>query len=165
MLHTPFDPNIYHTIAFRTVPANAVGSADVAWTLFVLALLSGVTFALGSSFRAGRWGQTRLNGLLYGWLADLVEEAAGDDRFVTAFVLTTIGHDGTFVGYEGLLENLTVNADKEITSVSLLDATSFVLVVKPEGVSRVPVDRSPIPRIYFEQAEIQNIAFSVIEAA
>lgn len=103
--------------------------------------------------------------LRYGWLAEFVELAAPEGRFSTAFVLTSVSNDGSHLGYEGLIENIAINSDREITSITLLDANRFVVHLKSDGVDRFDVDRSPIDRIFIERANIKNVALTVYEKA
>lgn len=136
-------------------------AGDAAWALVATLILTVSAFLAASMFADSEFGRSRLRGLQYGWLADLVELAEVEGRFTTAFVVTTAHHDGIILGYEGLLENLTVNSDKEITSVSLLDVSRFTLRI--DEAKRTDVAGKPIPRLYLHRPSIQNVAFNVFE--
>ncbi|MGQ0531322.1 MAG: hypothetical protein ACT4OF_01350 [Caulobacteraceae bacterium] len=158
-----FEPNVYRTIFQANDNLDALSGDDAAWVLSVTLLLAGAMYLSASRFAESAFGASRVRGVQYGWLADLVELAEVDGRFTTAFVVTTAQHNGIALGYEGLLENLTVNSDKEITSISLLDASRFTLKVD-EG-KRNDIAGKPIPRLYLQRSNVLNIAFNVFQFA
>ncbi|MGC1304861.1 MAG: hypothetical protein WA840_21030 [Caulobacteraceae bacterium] len=100
----------------------------------------------------------------YGWLTDLVAQALEPNRYVTAFIVTDIRQDGAFLGCEGLLENMTIGPEKQITAILLSDCNAFLLRIG-DTVTREVVHRpQQIPRLFIEGAHIQNVAFNVFEA-
>jgi hypothetical protein len=160
-INVAFQPNVYLTIFDAGESLSDLTAMDAAWALTVTFLLTLSTYFVASSWADTSWGRARLRGLQYGWLADLVDLAEIDGHFTTAFVVTTVQHNGMVLGYEGLLENLTVNSDKEITSLSLLDVTRFTL--KVEDAKRSDVEGKPIPRLYLHRQSVQNVAFNVFQ--
>ncbi|MES1200319.1 MAG: hypothetical protein ABUS57_02580 [Pseudomonadota bacterium] len=164
LFHMPFMPNVYAlALLFETHPESTTGS-DIAWMLGYNAALGVASYYLVSSY-VQHWGRKRSAAMLYGWLTGVVEQSAQKDRYVTAFVVTKIQDGDAVVGYEGLLENLEVNSDKEVTAVTLLYATGFLLKIWQYGITRqVSQRRQPIPRIYLDRANISNIAFNVFES-
>jgi hypothetical protein len=162
-IEVAFEPNVYRTVFQANENLDALNGDDAAWVLSLTLLLTGATYLVASWFVESTFGASRIRGVQYGWLADLVELTEVEGRFTTAFVVTTAQHSGVALGYEGLLENLTVNSDKEITSISLLDASRFTLKVD-EG-KRTDVAGKPIPRLYLHRSNVQNIAFNVFQFA
>ena len=156
-----FEPNVYKILFAAGDGLKGIGAANAAWALVVTLLLTLITYMAASAFESGALGRRQLRGLQYGWLSDLVDVAEVEGRFTTAFIVTTASHDGAALGYEGFLENLTVNSDKEITSVSLIDVSRFSLDIK-EG-RRTDVPGKLIPRLYLPRSSIQNVAFNVFE--
>ena len=103
--------------------------------------------------------------MLYGWLADV---AVGQDRgeAVLAYVVSDVQEDGTVVGYEGVVANMTTNAEKEITSILLDSCEIFYLRVSQRGVSRRKADRdSAIGQLYLDRSHIRNVAFERVKFA
>ncbi len=126
-------------------------------------LLTAASF--GAAAQAVRIGPVRPYALrlVYGWLAGLVGEPS-DRRAVTAFVLTQADQDGSAAGYEGVVLNLVVTADKEIAVIVLGEAESFSLKTTNEGVVRRAVPRrAPITQLYLDRSQIRNVAFRVYE--
>jgi hypothetical protein len=156
-----FEPNVYKTLFAAGETLAKLGATDAMWVLAATLLLTIGSYVVASGFEATAFGRRRLRGLQYGWLADLVELAEVEGRFTTAFVVTTATHDGVALGYEGFLENLSVNADKEITSLTLLDVSRFTLDIGEAR--RTDIDARLIPRLYIPRSSVQNVAFNVFE--
>ena len=81
-------------------------------------------------------------------------------KVVSAFVVSDLRSDGSDLGYEGIVRDLKIGADGEIKTLSLSDCDRFVRTVKPEGLERVAVDRSMIPFVMLEAANIKSIALN-----
>ena len=160
-LTVSFEPNVYKTLFAAGDTLTKLSASDATWVLVATLLLTIGAYLIASGFETTSFGRERLRGLQYGWLADLVELAEVEGRFTTAFVVTTATHDGAALGYEGFLENLAVNADKEITSLTLLDVSRFTLNIKEAR--RTDIDARLIPRLYLPRSSIQNVAFNVFE--
>lgn len=167
----PFEPNIYLDLlraGAKEGHAPPITSADIAFALASLVALSVIGYGLTVWIITSRFAEKHLRGYLYGWAGDLVQEIQDGEpdklRLVTAFVLTKTDHEGVAFGYEGLLRNLTLSADKEIASISLSEVTAFYVEMKPGAFKRVVLPRtSGIPTLYMEKAEIRNVAFQVYQ--
>lgn len=167
----PFEPNIYLDLlraGAKESQAPPITGADIAFALASLVALSIIGYGLTVWIITSRFAETHLRGYLYGWAGDLVQEIQDGEpdklRLVTAFVLTKTDHEGVAFGYEGLLRNLTLSADKEIASISLSEVTAFYVKMKPGAFKRVVLPRtSGIPTLYMEKAEIRNVAFQVYQ--
>ncbi len=170
-IQVPFEPNIYLDLlraGAKGSQAPPITSADIAFALVSLVALSIIGYGLTVWIITSRFAETHLRGYLYGWAGDLVQEIQDGEpdklRLVTAFVLTKTDHEGVAFGYEGLLRNLTLSADKEIASISLSEVTAFYVEMKPDAFKRVVLPRtSGIPTLYMEKAEIRNVAFQVYQ--
>lgn len=166
----PFEPNIYLDLlnAGRLPPPGVqVGAGEIAAILATMVILSALGFGLTVRLVTSRWGERHLRTFLYGWSADLVSqinaEKPGYVRMVTAFVLTNIEHEGALFGYEGLLQNMALSPEKEITSVTLTQVTAFYVKLEPGRFKRIVLPRTRgIPNIYLGKDQIRNISFTVL---
>ncbi len=154
-----YDPNVYaalFNIAIRKAEVTGLEVVSILTTVGVLTALSFLLVRGVVSWFAGKGG---LKGLLYGWLGDLLI-AESDDEAVLAYVVSDIRQDGTVVGYEGVVANMTTNAEREITSILLTSCETFYLRVTQQGVVRREAQRtSPIDQLYLDRSHIKNIAF------
>lgn len=157
-------PNAYAVLfAGSGSDRRALGDVGVLSFLATTLLLTVASFTVTA--RAVRLRRLRPYALrlVYGWLAGLVGEPS-DRRAVTAFVLTDTEREGAALGYEGVVLNMVVTADKEIAVVVLGEAESFSLRTTAEGVVRRQVPRrAPITQLYLDRSQIRNIAFRVYE--
>lgn len=158
-LAVDYDANLYSSL-FDIAAARAPVSGAEALALFsALTGLTVLSFVLARGIARGLTGKTGLKGVLYGWLAD-VAVAEAPDEAVLAYVVSDVQEDGTVVGYEGVVANMTTNADKEITSILLTACETFYLRVGSSGVVRRKAQRtSPIPQLYLDRSRIKNVAF------
>ncbi len=161
----PFGPsNPYLALIAAARAPTALTSAELASILLGLVGLGIATLLVSARLVRTEAFQRRFAPLLYGWLTDLVRAAASENRVVTAFVLSEIEHEGNFLGYEGVIDTLTLSADKEVIGILLLDCTRFRLQLTGSGLARdVARASSVIPRLYLERAQIKNIAFNIYE--
>lgn len=162
-LPVKYQSNIY--VALFDV-ALAKGNVTGLEVVAILAALTGLT---GLAFFGTRWaatalaGRSGLNSTLYGWLAE-VAVAASEDEAVLAYVVSDIQENGTIVGYEGVVSNMTTNAEKEITSILLSSCETFYLRVTTKGVTRRKTDReNAIPQLYLDRSRIRNVAFERVK--
>lgn len=164
----PFEPNVYvEMLNAGRGDGPGVSGAEVALTLATLLGLSAAGYLATARLVTSRLVEGRLRTFLYGWAAHLIEQLrereAGYVRVATAFVLTKIDHDGLAFGYEGALRNMTLNADKEITSLTLSEVTAFYVKLEAGRFKRtVLAGASRIPTLYLEKGDVRNIAFQII---
>lgn len=170
VLTVPFEPNLYVDLlrTGQSAPANApaVGGADIAAALASLILLSVLGYVFTARIVTSSFADRNLRGFLYGWAGDLVDQIQvnepGHVRLVTAFVLTKTDHEGVAFGYEGLLRNMTLTSEKEISSISLSEVTAFYVKLEAGRFKRVVLPRTAgIPNLYMEKGEIRNVAFQI----
>lgn len=173
-LPVPFEPNAY-VLILRLMDENVrLQPPEDRWATAVvlchLVALSLIAYFMARLTVSSVSRSPDIRRLLYGWAAELYgrmqETDPGYVRLVTAFVLTNIeGEDGVHMGYEGVLENLALNAEKEVTSITLGQVTAFYLKAAPGRFRRVALPRPDgIPTLYLEKGSIRNIAFQVFRA-
>lgn len=160
-----YEPNVYTALFNVALARGKVTGAQVVAILATLAALTGVSYWRARALVALLGGKTALKGMLYGWLAD-VDVAANSDEAVLAYVVSDVQEDGTVVGYEGVVANMTTNAEKEITSILLDSCEIFYLRVTSRGVARRKADRgSNIGQLYLDRSHIRNVAFELVKFA
>jgi hypothetical protein len=154
-----YQPNVYAALFNLAASQGRVTGQEVVAILVTLGLLTALSFALARTTVSIFAGKAALKRVLYGWLGDLVI-AATDDEAVLAYVVSDVQEDGTVLGYEGVVANMTTNADREITSILLTSCETFYLRVTQAGVARREAIRSaPIEQLYLDRSRIKNIAF------
>lgn len=154
-----YEPNLYAALFGIGLAGQRVTGLEVVSILATLCVLTSLSFFLARSTVSLFARNTNLKGLLYGWLGDLVI-AADAKEVVVAYVVSDVEADGTVLGYEGVVANMTTNNDKQITSILLRSCETFYLRVTASGVVRREASRaSPIEQLYLDQSRIKNIAF------
>jgi hypothetical protein len=131
----------------------------------VLTLLSSIVaivFLTLAASRGLRWlARDQLDQLKYGWVANIMKEARVSGRYVAAFVLSNVESDGTFLGYQGRVDALNLDARKEISSISILLVGRYVVTPSKRGVRSISVKRRLIPHLHIDRANIRNVALFV----
>ncbi len=158
----PFDPNVYGAMSALAFANEPMAANQVLLLLGSLLMLTIVGYWVGGRAIEALNRTGSLNPMLYGWLSEMA--VAEDQReAVLAYVLSDVEEDGAILGYEGVVANMTTNADKEITSILLKSCETFYVRIGKAGVSRRQVSRSsPIPQMYLERSRIRNIAFEKV---
>ena len=158
----PPTPNAYDILLGAVIEHRVSGHAGVAIFLVTSSLLTGAMFLVTAV--AVELPPTRrfYRFLVYGWLRSLVEAAGDDDQFILAYVVTDVREGARVLGYQGSVLNMTVNADKQITSIVLEDARAFYLRMDDDAVTHIPIPRdTPFAELYLDGPQIKNIAFEV----
>ena len=151
------NPNPYLDALKLASGADHHKSLALPWILINLAALTGATF-LATQGLLG-WSLQRhalVRNALYGWLAEAtaVEGAIG-------YVVTNLELDGAAVGYEGILDYVTLDSSKQVVSLVLSDCELFTLVAKGGMVHRVPNPRqTSLENIVLHREAIRNMAFT-----
>lgn len=158
-----YETNVYAALFNLALDKTPVRGVQVLAILLTLVVLT------GWAFFSTRWvvsriiGEAGLKAMLYGWLAE-VDVATEPGEAVLAYVVSDTQEDGTIVGYEGVVANMTTNAEKEITSVLLDSCEVFYLRVTTRGVTRRRADRdSSIGQLYLDRSHIKNVAFELVK--
>jgi hypothetical protein len=141
---------------------RALPALDAAWALFSgLALLSLLAAATG--FLAGRatlrWGD---KSRFYGPLADVIHSANGDDKFLTAYVITKLEEGKRLVGYQGTVDSLFRDADRFPTKVVLKEVAPFYLDLSEDSLDRRETDQV-IDWLVLTADDWHNIAFRAFQ--
>lgn len=165
-LKVGFNPNAYSAIFnLAADKATPLPPAEIVEVLATLIAVTACAFFITQAIVRTEPAAGALKNILYGWLSG-VAIAAGEDQAVLAYVLSDVQEDGAVVGYEGVVANMTTNADKEITSILMIECETFYLHVAPKGVFRRTVAReNPIPQLYLDRSRIKNIAFEFVRLA
>lgn len=141
-------------------PDPHVRTIDAAYALFsglvglsVLALLVG--------YLAG-WLLMRREdkSIFYGPLSDLLESGHGDDRFISAYVISKIGDEERLLGYQGTVVSLFRDSDRFPSKVVLKDVVPFYLHMEEGGPRREETDQL-IDWLVITASDWHNIAFRV----
>jgi hypothetical protein len=167
------EPNVYVVLftaaltkSAPTAPVTPYGRAtgtEVVTILLTLVCLTWLSFASARATVNRLAGKEAVKGMLYGWLSDLAV-GENDLEAVLAYVVSDVQEDGTVVGYEGVVANMTTNAEKEITSILLDSCEIFYLRVSQRGVSRRESTRdSDIGQLYLDRSHIKNVAFERVK--
>lgn len=154
------EPNPYVVLLQAGAHTLKLTTLEIAWTLAVLGLLT------AGAVWSTRWavGKGYFDQLLYGWMAELLQKSAPNNRYAVAYVLTGLEKDGKYVGYQGLLDDMNLGADKEIISVSLTEVSPFYVKLGAEKLERNYAEKeTPIPQMHFSKDEIRNLAFEIVE--
>lgn len=162
LLPLGFDPNPYRLLWRAQAPA-ALSGASFAWEL---AWFVALTLVAG---RACRWlaGQTPVTALSaplrFGWLLPIAQQVAAGSHVVIGYVLTTTGHDGAWIAYEGVVRRLALNDDDAIEMIVLEQCDRFVVRIADGRVERVDSAAQTIELIQLRQDQIANCALEVLE--
>ncbi|MBO9544360.1 hypothetical protein [Caulobacter sp.] len=157
--HWPtLDPNPYYQARHLAAADGLATSASFAWILSLLTLLCLGTYLATRAVMNSPIGRSELiGGALYGWFWQ-IEKTQG----AYAYVLTQFENDHGTVGYQGLLEYVTLDAEKQISSLVLTRAEPFSLtVLEDRHIQRTPTPRTDKKlRVLLTKAEIKNIVYT-----
>jgi hypothetical protein len=158
----PPTPNAYDVLLGAMIERRSSGPGGIAIFLATSSLLTAMNFLLTAWI--ADWGPARplCRSLVYGWLSGLEAATADDEQFVLAYVVTDIREGLLSLGYQGSVNYMTVNADKQITAIVLEEARAFYLKMEEKAVTHIPIPRdTPLAQLYLEGPQIKNIAFEV----
>lgn len=152
------DPNPYYQAIHLAAGDGLAISASFAWILSLLTLLCVATYLVTRAIMNSPIGRSELvGGALYGWFWQ-IEKTQG----AYAHVLTQFENEHGAVGYQGLLEYVTLDAEKQISSLVLTQAEPFSLtVLRDRHLQRTPTPRADRKlRVLLTKPEIRNIVYS-----
>lgn len=152
-----FEPNFYvELLRARDSHYQSSGPAAAAF-LISLCVISGLGLLLGIAAAkvARRFETTR--SLIYGWTAELIFT---DAHVMSAFVVSDLSSEGTYLGYEGIVRDLKLGADGEVKTITLSDCERFILTISADELERKTADRAMIPFVILEAENIKNIALN-----
>lgn len=158
-----FDPNVYRAIIKSE--ATLKSPADIAVFWWFLSLLS---TAVVVGF-LGRWlaGRTRIQKILqrvnFGWLYPIVQDALPANRFILAYVVTSLEHEGANVSYEGVVEHVALDESRAITMIALSSCDKFLVKISASSVKRIDIGQTQIPLLQLCGDKIVNVALEIME--
>lgn len=135
---------------------------DLAWSfLSGLLLLSAMAVAVGL---LSGWIALKCldKSLVYGPLADVIISAKGDDKFITAYVISKISEGNRLIGYQGTVESLFRDEDRFPSKVVLKDVVPFYLTMSEDGPKRSEAEQW-IDWLVLRADDWHNIAFRVYQ--
>lgn len=140
-------------------------SGSTATPADVWAAMAGLLATCGIGGLAG-WlaarGNIRWRGeFLFGWLYPIIEKAAPTENYINAYVVTKIEHGTDMLGYEGTVENLVLNEQRQIVGLTLINVSSFYLRMTSERVRRVNA-HSNLRHLVLRDTDYHNVALVVI---
>ena len=168
-----FDPDAYASAA-RLIGSDRpeIRSATILYELVELVLLCVASFLAAKALTARDLRQgdrSYVAAVLYRWLGPYVRDISRRDGAINAYVITRMRHEGMALGYRGVVNEISLNADGEINSITLYAAERFGLVL---GATQTPEQRTPVLSgllglVHIPGREIENVAltaFSLAEA-
>lgn len=158
-----FDPNIYRVILTNGRSAGMPSDgAFLSWfvSLLLPALIVGLVGYRASSWR---WVRDLREAASFGWLKRWVDLARPSNSFIIAYVVTTLEHEGANVAYEGIVENIALDANRSINMLVLSRCDRFLVRIGTDKVERVDTQHAPIPLIQLEASNFVNVALEVFE--
>lgn len=142
-------------------PAPTDGTV-IAWSLFTgLLFLSLIAIFFGAIF--GKiilkiQGKSRF----YGPLTDIITSSVGDDKFITAYIITKVSDGGRLLGYQGTVDSLFRDSDRFPSKVILRDAVPFYLDLIDGGPKRIESSQL-IDWLVISADDWHNVAFRVFQ--
>jgi hypothetical protein len=98
---------------------------------------------------------------LFGWLYPIIEKAAPPENYINAYVVTKIENGSDTLGYEGTVENLVLDEQRQIVGVTLINVSTFYLRMNQKGIHRVNA-KSNLPHLVLRESDYHNVALVVI---
>lgn len=109
---------------------------------------------------------TTLFRFLYGDWSSLLAQLSPEpeyDKHLAAYIVTDMETSGSWIGYEGEVEGLTLDADKQIAAVTLRNCQAFRLrPTRTKLDHQVLPRKTAIPRLMIERSEFRNVALQVV---
>ncbi len=162
LLHLPFDPNAYHVLWSGQV-TGTMSSVAFAWELGYFLLL---TFGMGIGCNM-LVAQSRITSVTepprFGWLLPIARQVEAGSHVVIGYVLTTTGHDGAWIAYQGMVRRLALNDDDAIEMIVLEQCDRFVVRIVDGKVERVASGGQTIELLHLRNEQVANYALEVIE--
>jgi hypothetical protein len=163
-----FDPDAYANLV-RLIRHDEVAfhSSSILYELFALFILCGATClvaraAVAMDMRRGE--DSYVAGVLYGWLAPYGADARGGAAAVTAYVLTKLRGDGFAIGYRGIVNEINLTPDKEISSITLMVVERFALGLATfdQAGEHTTATGELLDLVHVPGREIENIVLKLI---
>lgn len=158
------DPNPYRALWSGKVPA-AMSGATFAWELLYFLFLTISSFEVFRRLSSRDAVTTVTAPLRFGWLLPIARQVEAGSHVVIGYVMTTLGHDGCWIAYEGMVRRLTLTDDDAIEMIVLEQCDRFVVRIVDGKVERVDSEQPTIELIQIRNDQVANYALEVIEIA
>ena len=151
----PFDP---YRLLFTAVGQQVSGSEMFAGMagLICACVVGGF---IGRIAAAGTWEWR--GRFLFGWLYPIIEKASPAENYINAYVVTKIENGSDTLGYEGTVENLVLDEQRQIVGVTLINVATFYLRMNKNGVRRINANSS-LRHLVLRASDYHNVALVVI---
>lgn len=163
-LPVDYDPNVYRALLKGASAAQNASDLAIELWLFSIFMLGAVMGAIAYWTSRREAVSSRIDPIAFGWLTPAVQAVKRGDSFVVAYVVTKTSHDGISVAYEGIVQQLALDADQSIKLVVLNEVDRFCVQITDQGVKRVESNSKPIPQMHIAAAEIANVALEIVQA-
>jgi hypothetical protein len=164
LVHVAYDPNPYRALWSGQVPSRMSGPGFTLELTYLLLLTAGMV--AGVEFIAKRIPSTTLTAPLgFGWLLPIAKQVEAGSHIVIGYVMTTTGHDGAWIAYQGMVRRLALNDDDAIEMIVLEQCDRFVVRIVDGKVERVDTDAQTIELIHLRNTQVANYALEVIEVS
>jgi len=155
-------PNPYRILWAGKMPAE-MSSVSFAWELLYLVLLT-MGFGAACEWMSRKSPVSAASApLRFGWLLPIAKQVEAGSHVVIGYVLTTTGHDGAWIAYEGIVRRLALNDDDAIEMIVLEQCDRFVVRIVDGKVERVDSDTQTIELIQLRDGQVANYALEVLE--
>jgi len=162
-----FEPDAYARLAtlLRTGGAE-VRSSSIFYEMGWLLVLCAATFQTARMVTRAdlrRRERSRVATQLYRWLGPFSRDVRSGDAVVTGYVLTKMQHEGFALGYRGVISEVSLTSDGELSSITLAAVERFGLRLP----FAAPAEQNTIVMsgllglVHIPGQEIENIVLSV----
>lgn len=162
-----FEPDAYARVAALLRPGGAeVRSSAIFYEMAWLVVLCAATFqAARIVTRADlrRRERSYIAAQLYRWLGPYARDVRSGEAVVTGYVLTKMRADGLALGYRGVISEVSLTSDGELSSITLAAVERFGLRLGPgeqPGEGTV-VMSGLLGVVHIPGGEIENIVLAV----
>ena len=162
-----FEPDAYARIfALLKTEGTGIRSAGIFYEMSWLIGLSAVTFHIARIVtRADLRRRERSYAAAYlsRWLGPYVRDVRSGAAVVTGYVLTKIRHDGLALGYRGVISEVSLTSEGELSSITLAAVERFGLRLGPDGQpgERTVVMSRLLGVVHIPGHEIENVVLAV----
>jgi len=150
-----FDP---YRLLF-TATGQQVGGAEMFAGMAGLVCACAAGGIFGRIAAAGTWEWR--GRFLFGWLYPIIEKASPAENYINAYVVTKIENGSDTLGYEGTVENLVLDEQRQIVGVTLINVATFYLRMNKDGIRRINA-KSNLPHLVLRASDYHNVALVVI---
>lgn len=171
--------NIKHVAeTFSTTPTNYYeATRQLSMAALYLIATPAIAFVAGRILTVRIFSGFLGNVARHQWIRDLVQTQKTSQDYNKAYVVTTLGHDGTHVMYEGYLKEFFFTREGKVAYLVLQEANRFHMTISNTGVATETQINLPIisetdtahatrrrykPYLMIEGDSIHNVVFRQI---